>query len=306
MSRIVLATCNLWPDTAEGDKPYQAALAARGVSVEAAPWNGPQAPFRTADLVVLRSNWDYHYEPAAFALWLETLTRGGATVLNPPDVVLWNLHKRYLLALGEQGVPVPRTCVVDYTPERIRRAFDEIGGAVAVIKPAIGASGYHVYKATPRTLDEVIARVQAGLPGKPLLVQEFLPEIAGGERSFVFIDGAFSHVLCRQPDTGRRLDYDAEEAEFRANGVHGVTTTLDEAAPAQVEQAHAVLDAVASLLGLTEPLLYARVDGLFRDGRFILTELELNEPGLGMNHVPAAGDRLAEATLRRLGATMTR
>jgi glutathione synthase/RimK-type ligase-like ATP-grasp enzyme len=300
MTHIVLTTCNLWPEVSAGDRLYADALQARGVEVTAAPWNGPQGPFRAADLVVLRSNWDYHYEPAAFALWLELLTRAGTTVLNPPDVALWNMHKRYLLALEEHGVRVPRTRVVDYGTEAIKRAFQDLGGAVAVVKPAIGASGFHVYKATPGNLDDVIARAQAGLPGRPLLVQEFLPEIADGERSFVFIDGQFCHVLCRQPDTSRRVDYDSDEPEFRANGVHGVTTTLTQAEPDAITQVRAVLDTLAEILQLRQPPLYARVDGVFRDGRFILTELELNEPGLGMNLNPPAAESFADATLRRL------
>jgi hypothetical protein len=302
MTRIVLVTCNLWPEVSASDRLYKDALHARGVEVTAAPWNGAQGPFRAADAIVLRSNWDYHYEPAAFALWLEMLGHAGATILNPPDMALWNTHKRYLLALGEHGVRVPQTRIVDYGAEAIKRAFQEVGGDVAVIKPAIGASGFHVYKASPRNLDEVIPRAQTGLPGRPLMVQEFLPEIADGERSFVFIDGEFCHLLRRKPDTSRRLDYDGDEAEFRANGVHGVTTTLAEAEPNAIAQARAViLDALADILRLREPPLYARVDGVFRDGQFILTELELNEPGLGMNLHPPTAERFADATLRRLG-----
>jgi glutathione synthase/RimK-type ligase-like ATP-grasp enzyme len=308
MPRIVLASCNLWPEVSEGDRLYLEALRAHGVEVEVAPWNGPQAPFRTADLIVLRSNWDFHYEPAAFALWVEMLARAGARVLNPPDVVLWNVHKRYLHEVERElqrtpaaaGITVPRTVFVDYSPGRIAAAFAGLGGTAAVIKPAIGASGYHVYKVTPATLDEVIERVQAGLPGRPLMVQEFLPEIAEGERSFVFIDGAFSHLLCRQPDTSRRLAYDPDEQEFRANGVHGVTTTLASATAAEIAQVQAVLDAATAIARPPESLLYARVDGVFRAGRFILTELELNEPGLGLNLDPPAAERFAAATLRRL------
>ncbi|MGH2603211.1 MAG: ATP-grasp domain-containing protein [Dehalococcoidia bacterium] len=300
MTRIVLATCNLWPDLGASDCLYAEALEARGAQVTAAPWNGPQGQFRAADLVVLRSNWDYHYEPAAFALWLELLTRAGTTVLNPPEMALWNMHKRYLLTLGEHGVRVPQTFEVDYESASIRGALQDLGGETAVLKPAIGASGFHVYKATRRNLDEVVARVQAGLPDRPLLAQEFLPEIAEGERSFVFIDGQFCHLLRRQPDVSRRLDHDGDEPEFRANGTHGVTTTLAEAEPGAIAQARAVLDVLPAILDMAEPPLYARVDGVFRNGQLILTELELNEPWLGMNLHPPTAERFADATLRRL------
>ena len=50
----------------------------------------------------------------------------------------------------------------------------------------------------------------------------------------------------------------------------------------------------------SEPL-YTRIDGVLRDGRFVLMEVEVNEPRLGMHLAPGAGDRFVEALLRRLG-----
>jgi hypothetical protein len=52
--------------------------------------------------------------------------------------------------------------------------------------------------------------------------------------------------------------------------------------------------------GAFEPPLYARVDGVVADGRFVLRELEVNEPGLGLDLAPGSADRFAEALLRRL------
>ena len=57
----------------------------------------------------------------------------------------------------------------------------------------------------------------------------------------------------------------------------------------------------AVLALLPVPALYARVDGLVCDGRFILMELEVNEPDLGMDLAPGAAERFADALLARLG-----
>ena len=46
----------------------------------------------------------------------------------------------------------------------------------------------------------------------------------------------------------------------------------------------------------TEPL-YARIDGVRHNGRFLLMEVEVNEPGLGLHLASGAGDRFAEALL---------
>jgi hypothetical protein len=46
--------------------------------------------------------------------------------------------------------------------------------------------------------------------------------------------------------------------------------------------------------------LYARVDGVLRDGRFLLMEVEVNEPGLGLHLAPGAAERFATTLLARL------
>jgi hypothetical protein len=51
----------------------------------------------------------------------------------------------------------------------------------------------------------------------------------------------------------------------------------------------------------TRPL-YARVDGLVHDAGFTLMEVEVNEPGLGLDLVGGAADRFADALLARLAA----
>jgi hypothetical protein len=58
------------------------------------------------------------------------------------------------------------------------------------------------------------------------------------------------------------------------------------------------MTAVLSLI--PRPAVYARVDGVVRDGQFILMELEVNEPGLGLDLAPQSADRFADALLRRL------
>jgi hypothetical protein len=47
--------------------------------------------------------------------------------------------------------------------------------------------------------------------------------------------------------------------------------------------------------------LYARIDGVLRAGRVLLMEVEIHEPGLGLDLAPGAGARFAEAVLARLG-----
>jgi hypothetical protein len=45
--------------------------------------------------------------------------------------------------------------------------------------------------------------------------------------------------------------------------------------------------------------LYARVDGVVRDGVLIVIEVEVLEPALAMDFDPPSAERFAEATMKR-------
>jgi hypothetical protein len=63
------------------------------------------------------------------------------------------------------------------------------------------------------------------------------------------------------------------------------------------------VDAMARIVThLPHPSLYARIDGVSRGGHFLLMEVEVNEPGLGLHLAPGACDRFAAALLSRLRA----
>ena len=280
---VTIATCSRWPELSASDRLYAEALAERGLAVRAALWNGPDAPFACADAVLLRSTWDYHHELDAFVAWLERLRQGGTRVFNPVELVRWNLDKRYLLDLAAGGVALPGTCVVAPEAAAVARAMAATGWERAVLKPAAGASG-HLVRLVRR---EAVATALDGLDpaaGRPYLLQEFMPEVRAGELACVFFNGDFSHAFARVPAAD----------EFRVNSQYG--GRLEPRVPGAdvVHQARAVLDALAQLP------LYARVDGVLRDGRFILMELELIEPGLALDLAPDAADRFADATLQRL------
>jgi glutathione synthase/RimK-type ligase-like ATP-grasp enzyme len=117
-----------------------------------------------------------------------------------------------------------------------------------------------------------------------VLVQEFLPEIADGELSLIYFDGIFSHAVRKRPPQG----------EFRVNSRFGATRSAEMPARAVTEQG------AAALRPLPELPLYARVDGVVRDGALIVIEVEVLEPGLFMEFDPPSAERFAEATLRRI------
>ena len=279
--RVVLVTCTTWPELSASDRLYAEALERRGVSTAAAPWNGPPDPFVGADLVVLRSNWDYHHDLASFTAWLDALERAETRVLNAPSLVRWNLEKRYLLDLERRGVRVPETGVVQGDPTAVASALARHGWAEAVVKPLVGASGHGVRLV--RSGDPLAT--EGAAPSTMLVVQELLPEVAqSGEVSYVFFEGEYSHAVLKRPAPG----------DFRVDSDYQGTIEPFEPDASLVRQARAVLDV------LPEIPLYARVDGVTRNGALLVTELELNEPSLSLALAPGSAARFADATVQRL------
>ena len=276
---IVLATSAGDPAITASDGLYADALRRRGHEVVGAPWDGPRAAFDGADAVVIRSTWGYYRAPEAFRDWTEAMA-SATRLFNPVGLVRWNLRKDYVDKLSAAGIRVPLTRIVTREAAAIERVFAETGWTRAVVKPATGASGHAV---------ELVARdaVAAALPrlaGDAVLVQEFLPEIAEGEVSLVYFDGAFSHAIRKRPPAG----------EFRVNSRFGATRAAETPAPQVIAQG------AAALRPLPELPLYARVDGVVRGDTLIVIEIEVLEPALFLDFAPAAAERFAEATLRRL------
>lgn len=284
--RIALATYQAAPSLAHDDQMLIPALARAGIDAEAAVWSDDDVIWETFDGVVIRSCWDYHLRDADFAAWLERLDASRLPVWNPVSLVQWNANKRYLVDLGARGIAtLPTRIVARGAVHDIDAAMANVGTSRVVIKPAVSASGYETHAlATPLSAQDR-AIVERVVNAGETLVQPFAEEIPrDGELSFTFIDGAFSHAAIKRASGG----------EFRVQTEHGGSVATIAGAPGLIEQAGRVLAA------LPESPLYARVDGIDRDGTFVLMELELIEPNLFLELSEGAADRFAAALAERL------
>ncbi len=282
---IVLATAADDPGITESDRLYADALERHGCRVTGAPWDGPRDGFASADAVILRSTWGYYRALDAFRAWTEQVA-ATTRLFNPIELVRWNLRKDYVGKLEASGVRVPKSFVVACDAAAVEKVFADIGWERAVVKPASGASGYSVELLQRATLGAQVAGLSDEARAAGVVVQEFLPEIADGELSLVYFDGAFSHAIRKRPPPG----------EFRSNSRYGPTRTA-ETPPPEIKQQGA-----ACLATLPARPLYARVDGVVRDGVLIVIEVEVLEPALFMEFDPPSAERFAEATLRHLAS----
>ncbi len=280
MTRVILATCRHLPGLTSSDAVLARALVRHGADVSAVPWDLVD-PARPEGLVCLRSTWDYFRRWTESSQWVTTFAAGPGRLLNPAPTVLWNADKTYLRELAAAGIALPRTRWFDPgTRPDIRRFLDEAGLDRAVIKPRISGAAYGTHVVThASTLTEA---EWAPLEQAGSLLQAFVPEIAAGELSLVFLDGRFSHAV-------RKI---AAPGDFRVQSDFGGRVEPVDPSAGTLGFARAVLTATP------RPWLYARVDIVETPAGPLLMELEILEPDLFLGSASGGADRLAAALLR--------
>ena len=282
MKRVALVTCERLPSLYGDEQELPGRFAAVGVAAEPVVWSDAGVDWSRYDAVVIRSTWDYFERIGEFTAWIDRLEQAGVPLQNPARLVRWNLDKRYLRELETRGVRIVPTRFFD-AGARVDLAalLRDAGWSEAIVKPAVSGGAWRTHRvpvagaaAAQRELDEILGRSGA-------LVQPFLDEIARvGEWSFLFFGGAFSHAVIKRPASG----------DFRVQAQYGGThDAIDPPPPSLLAEARAVLDA------LPTPTAYARIDGVARDGRFELMEVEVIEPYLFFPGSPRAVDRYVSA-----------
>lgn len=281
MTRIALATYAKVPTLNDDDRLLVPALAALGVTAAPAVWDEAGVCWDELQGVLIRSCWDYHLRAPEFLDWIARLERSGVRVWNAGDVLRWNHHKRYLRDLAARGVAtVPTRWLARGEAADLRALLAEAGWRDAVIKPAVSASAFGTWRSSTETASRDQSRLEQLLSAGEVMVQPLVSEVGrGGEWSLVFLGGSFSHAVLKRAAAG----------DYRVQWEFGGS------AESQAPASHLIADAERVLAAVPGKPVYARVDGVERDGRLVLMELELIEPHLFLGwDAPAAG-RLARA-----------
>ncbi|MFS3130181.1 ATP-grasp domain-containing protein [Nocardioides sp. Bht2] len=287
MVDVLLVTSNAWPDGEPGGSLLLEAFEARGITAAWAVWDDETVDWTAAQLVALRSTWDYHERFAEFMEWLVRIEEAGARVLNGVDVVRWNTDKAYLVELAEAGVPVVPTLLAE-GEEDLPSAIAEFGTAVVKPRTAAGGRGVVVFDMTeggPADLDE--SRLEPG----PWVVQPLVESIHDeGEWSVYVLGGRAVSAARKVPGAG----------EIRVHEHFGGRTDAAELGAEQAEVALRTVAGAESLLGRRLP--YARVDQMrLADGTLAVSELEATEPGLYLDVLPQNAAWFADAVADELG-----
>lgn len=287
--RVALATYSKLPELNDDDRLLIQALAERGVDAVPAVWDSASVHWEDFQGVLVRSCWDYHLRLDEFLRWIARIE---AAVWNPAPVLRWNSHKRYLRDLAARNVPVVATRWLERGDAvDLAQLLQTAGWGEAVVKPAVSASAHGTWRTSLAAARADQPRLEQILQGGDVLVQAFMPEVRdAGEWSLLFFAGRFSHAVLKRPGAG---DY---RVQWEFGGSADACTPTREL----------IADAARALAAVPEAPLYARVDGVAREGRLVLMELELIEPHLFLGWSAGAADRLATALHGAIAGQSTR
>jgi hypothetical protein len=264
----------------DSDLPLiEAALVPRGARVSIVEWDDPSVDWSPFDLVCIRSTWDYQNRLPEFLGWVDHI--GAVTTLvNPADVVRWNIDKRYLRDLAVAGIDVVPTTFVSPGQSFSIPAHTEV-----VVKPAVSAGANDTDRYRAEQAGEAADHVERLLAaGRTAMIQPYIASVDElGETGLVFFGGTFSHAFRKGPIliSGN----ESVEGLYAAEDISPRRPDDDE-----MELANRVLDLIPEG---RDRLAYARVDLVRGAVGPLVLELELTEPSVFLTTDPTAADRFA-------------
>jgi glutathione synthase/RimK-type ligase-like ATP-grasp enzyme len=216
------------------------------------------------DLVVIRTTWNYYKNIPAFKKFLDLLEHSGARVYNPVHLIKWNIDKKYLQELESEGFEIiPTLFVFDHEEDTFKRAVAR-GWKQIVLKPMISAGSYDTFVIDAEDAQRFQELKNQYFVNRPYMLQEFLPEILTGEVSTLHFPDGYGYSVTKVPKAG---DY---RVQFQYGGVY------------HLQEVDPVIESISARLSekLGHATLYRRLDGVWRNGKFLIMELELIEPDL--------------------------
>lgn len=301
MARVGLITTHA--EALEGEEhvdtePLAEALDGSGILAEAVIWHEPR-DWSCYDAVVFRSPWDYPERMTEFMDWMAA-TETQVRMINSPQLIRWNLDKRYLGALAARGVECVPTAFCA-TLEEVSAALERHASGNVVVKPNISIGSRHtgLFRATqPEALELCREILQQG---KVVMIQ---PEIEAvqqdAERGLLFFNGRHSHTIVKGAILKPGGGY---------HGGHYIENIRPaEPSPTEIalgERVMAAIHAIATAEGWGEDAavpLYARIDMVTPPGAApLLLEAELFEPAMFVKFSDGALERFVEAIRVKLG-----
>ena len=146
--------------------------------------------WQSFDVVLIRSTWDCVSRPGRYLAWAKHVA-SVTVLLNPIEMLRWNMNKRYLADLAADQVPVVPTTWIEPS------AKWEPPPGEFVVKPMISGGGIDTARYGPDHQVAAVAHVnRLQRQGRGVMVQPDVPSVdTMGEPALVFVGGQYSHTV---------------------------------------------------------------------------------------------------------------
>lgn len=257
------------------------ALQKKGLKTIRTWWDNPEIDWTKVKAVLFRTIWDYFHRFDEFSAWLDSV-KNKTKLINPAEIIYWNIDKHYLKDLEKKGHTIPPTQFAEKGDSRsLKKFFSECGWGEAVLKPAVSGAGRHTYRIDKGNTADYEAVYKDLISREAMMLQEYQKYITSyGEAAFMVFNGKFSHAIIKK----------AKDGDFRVQDDFGGSVHPYKASEEEIRFAEEVTASVSPMP------VYSRVD-IIKDnnGKPAIGELELIEPELWFRFHPPAADLLAEA-----------
>jgi len=278
-----------YPDTysqnvVDEDNLLKEALERAGFNVHRTNWDDAEFDWTSTEFILFRTIWDYFDRFEEFAPWLEDVCMK-TKLINPKELIYWNLDKHYLNDLEKSGVQIPATVFIETGDSRsLSTIIEQLDWTEFILKPAISGAARHTYRFTKDEAHKHEAIFSKLIAKESLLIQEFQTQIlTKGEVAFMVFGGKFSHAVLKKAKSG----------DFRVQDDFGGTIEIYHPNKEEIAFVEKAFEAC-------EPTpVYARIDVIWNnENELCIGEIELIEPELWFRLDAAAADRCAWATKR--------
>lgn len=258
-----------------------------GWHVSTLSWHDTTIDWNQYDYVIVRSTWDYQQYADKFLACLARIDNSSATLLNPLQLIKWNIKKHYLRDLEEQNITIlPTQWFHRFDEQALLDCFDTFATDTLIIKPVLSANADDTFKLALDNVDEHLKTLRACFLNRECMVQPFIKDVQSeGEYSLFYFGGKFSHGILKVPKKG----------DFRVQEEHGGELFSITPHHEGFEQMCKVSE--KALSAMPTQALYARVDLVRFNNDWAVMELELIEPSLYFNLDPQSPSRFVEAML---------
>ena len=290
MYDVVVLTDDRYVDPTEGnvyienvlkeDQLVLDALSSQGLRCKKVSWSDPNFDWQKTKFALFRTTWDYAERFTVFSDWLLKVSTQ-TKLINPYELLVWNLDKHYLHDLKRSGINIVETYFIEFGDRRtLAQIHDELGWERTVLKPAISAAAKDTYSLRKDDLASYEAQYKALIKNEAMMLQPFQDSVIDrGELSLMVMGGEYTHAVLKV----------AKPGDFRVQDDFGGTVHAYEPTKEEVDLA------IRSVRACDPQPMYARVD-IVNDnsGKPALSELELVEPELWFRRNQLAAEKLAQ------------